>query len=977
MNRTLVLFSVLGFGGATVAHAYKEVPPPEKVVLPAAKSPAESMAAIKIPAGLEVELVAAEPLVRDPVDVAWSADGKMWVVEMADYPDGMDGAGQPGGRIRYLESTKSDGVYDRSTLFADGLNFPTSVLPWRDGVLVSAAPDLLFLRDTDGDGRADRREKIFTGFGEGNQQHRVNGLQWGLDGWLHMANGNSGGKVTFAKSPGAAVDIGQRDFRLQIDEGRIEGLSGQSQVGRNRDDWGNWFGCNNSNPIWHYALEEQYLRRNPHLVPPSSTVTVSNTPGASRVFPVSETLARFNDPNGFNHITSACGVMIYRDDGLGAEFAGNVFVCEPVHNLVHREIIRPVGATFVSRRASDEQNTEFFASADNWSRFVAVRTGPDGALYIVDMYRLVIEHPKWIPEAWQKQLGNLRAGDDQGRIYRVRPKGAVLRPVPRLDRSDAAGLVAALDTPNGTVRDLVQQQLVWRKDVAAEPALAAAVAGAKRPEARVQALATLDLMGALTPSVVERALHDPHPGVRRHALRISGRFSKTAPQLFNAIAAMTDDPEAGVRQQAAYALGEWTGPAAAAALGRLLRRDDDRFVRAAAMSSALPHAESLLAQLGANAAPDDPVLIDLAIATNNVPALGRILSAIAGAAVGTERMRRFAAFARVLDGLQRNNTSLAQLHPGTSAAASDPLAAGDQVFAAARKIAEDGKAPVAERVAAAQVLGRGRSLQNEDVQQLIALLTPQSPVELQLAAVTALGRINRPTIPTKLLARWNGYGRAVRTAVLDLIISRTNWANLLLDRVEADPAMRAEIDAGRQLALVRHSNGNLATRAAAIFNASLDANRQKVIDRYLGAVKSLSGNAKKGSGVFATMCSACHKFGDVPGRLIGPDIAAVKDRTPDYLVTHILDPNRAVEDRYVLYSAATQDGRTLAGMLTGEAGNSITFLGLDGAEQVILRSELTSLASTSRSLMPDGLEGAINEQSMTDLIAFLAGGGAQ
>ncbi|MDO8539078.1 MAG: HEAT repeat domain-containing protein [Opitutaceae bacterium] len=972
MNRSLVLLLVLGLGAAPAAYAYKEVPPPEKVVLPPAKSPAESMAAIKIPAGFELELVAAEPMVMDPTDVAWGPDGRLWVIEMADYPAGIDGQGKPGGRIRFLESTKSDGVYDKSTLFADGLNFPTSAVPWRDGVLVSGAPDLLFLRDTDGDGRADRTEKLFTGFGEGNQQHRVNGLQWGLDGWLHMANGNSGGKVSSSKSA-AVVDIGQRDFRISIEDGRIELLAGQSQVGRNRDDWGNWFGCNNSNPIWHYALQEHYLRRNPHLVAPSSTVTVSSTPGAAPVYPVSQTLARFNDPQGFNHITSACGVMIYRDELLGPDVAGNVFVCEPVHNLVHREVVRPSGVTFASQRAPGEQTSEFFASADHWSRFVAARTGPDGALYIVDMYRLVIEHPKWIPDAWQKQLGNLRAGDDQGRIYRVRRKGLALRSVPRLDRADAAGLVAALDTPNGTVRDLAQQQLVWRRDKSAVPALTLMALESKRPEARLQALTTLDLMGVVTPAVVERALRDAHPGVRRHAVRVSERFAGTAPSLLAGVVERAEDPDAMVRQQAAYTLGEWRQPAAATALAKLLRPDEDRFIRTAAMSSALPHAEALIAQLGATAAPDDPALIDLVVATNNVKALGRVLSAIAKAAEGTEWTKQFKALARVLDGLQRNNTSLTQLHPDGTAGSNDVLGGADGVFVTGRKVAGDRSGAVSERIAAVQILGRGRTRQTEDVQQLIALLTPQSPIELQLAVVSTLGRMNKPTIPTRLLAGWNGYGRAVRTAVLDLVMSRANWANLLLDQVESDASMRAEIDAGRRLALVQHSNAALATRAATIFNQGVDANRQKVIDQYLAAVKSLNGDPRKGAEVFTATCSACHKFGDVPGRLIGPDIAAVKDRTPDYLVTHILDPNRAVEDRYVLFSASTQDGRTLAGMLTGESGNSITFLGLDGAEQVILRSELRSLSSTSRSLMPDGLEGAIPEQAMADLIVFLAG----
>ena len=968
---------LVGLGTLGVAFAYKEVPPPAKVVLPPARSATESLAAIKVPDGLTLELVAAEPMVMDPIDVAWGADGRMWVVEMADYPLGIDGKGKPGGRIRFLESTRGDGRYDKSTLFADGLRAPTSVMPWRNGVLVTSVPDILYLEDTDGDGRADRREKVFTGLGEGNEQHLVNGLQWGLDGWLHMANGNSGGKIAFAKG-GPAIELGQRDFRIRPDDGAIELLAGASQYGRNRDDWGNWFGCNNSNPIWHFALEEHYLRRNPHLLPPSATISVASLPGAAPVFPRSATFARFNDPQGFNHFTSACGVMVYRDDLLGPDYAGNVFVCEPVHNLVHRELMRPVGTTFKGSRAPQEQTAEFLASADNWSRFSSVRAGPDGALYVVDMYRLVIEHPKWIPDAWQKELGDLRVGEKQGRIYRVRPKGVALRPVPRLAGATPTALVAALASPSGLVRDLAQQQLTWRQQKSAAPDLERLAASAALPQARAQALWTLRSLGVLSAEAVARALRDSDAGVRRQALRLSEVFSATHPELLAAIVTLGDDADAPLRQQLAYTLGEWKAPAAGIALAKLLRKDDDRFIRAAAMSSALLHAETLIAQLGADGHGADPLVIEIAAATGNSKALAGILAEIARASrsVG-DGASALGALAQLLDWLQRSNKSLGQLQ---SAAGGDvtkeSLAAVDGVFATARLVASDSAAPAERRIAAVKVLGRGRVRQNEDVDLMASLLSPQSPVDLQLAVVVALGRFNRPNVPEKLLAGWSGYGGPVRAAVLDAMLSRPAWAQVLLDRVEAEPSILPLIEPGRRIALMQNSNAKLAERAAAIFNAGVDANRQKIIDRYLNAGRSLQGDPAKGAAIFANVCSACHKFGEIPGRAVGPDLAVVKDRTADYLVTHILDPNRAIEERYVLYMITAQDGRTLAGMLAGESGNSITLLGLDGVEQVILRSDVRSLVSTTRSLMPDGLEATINEQAMADLVAFLARGDA-
>jgi putative heme-binding domain-containing protein len=605
-----------------------------------------------------------------------------------------------------------------------------------------------------------------------------------------------------------------------------------------------------------------------------------------------------------------------------------------------------------------------------------VRPGPDGALYLTDMYRLVIEHPKWIPDAWQKQLGNLRAGENEGRIYRVRPKGVALRPTAPLDGADTKMLIAALESPSGTTRDLAQQQLTWRGDKAATSELERLVVSSTRPQTRAQALWTLQTTGALSASVVKRALGDAHAGVRRQAVRLTEGFANREADLLPALTALTQDSDLTVRQQLAYTLGEWKDPAAGVALAKLLRSTEDRFVRAAAMSSALPHAETLIAQLSAGGRSDDPLVIEIAAVTENAKALASILTRISARATG-DSAQQFGALALLLDWLQRNNKTLAQLQSAASGETMTlALQSTDEVFAAARKVASDSNASIAKRTAAVKLLGRGRSKQSDDFELLVGLLTPQSPVDLQLAAVSAIGRINRANVAERLLAGWEGYSRSVRTAVLDLVTSRPAWAQVLLDRVEKDPTLLAQIEPGRRVALTQNSNAKLAERATAIFSAAMDQNRQKVIDRYLAAVATTAGDRTKGAQVFSNICSACHKFGDIAGRLIGPDIASVKDRSPGYLVTHILDPNRAVEDRYILYTAATQDGRSLAGMMAGESGNSITLVGLDGAEQMILRSELRSLASTGRSLMPDGLEAAITEQAMADLIAFLGANAA-
>jgi len=967
-----LLALVAAFGAPAVVFAYKQVAPPANLVLPEPRSPAESLAAIKMSAGFEVELVAAEPMVLDPIDFSWGPDGRMWVVEMADYPKGLDGKGQPGGRIRVLESTRGDGRFDRSTLFADGLKAPTSVMPWRGGVLVTSVPNVLFLEDTDGDGRADRTTVIYRGLAIGNEQHLSNSLQWSLDGWVHLANGETGGKIT-ATQTGRTLEVGRRDFRIEPDSGGIEVLLGNSQFGRTRDDWGNWFGCNNSNPLWHYALEERYMRRNAHLVPPNAIVSVGASVGSARIYPASATFARFNDSHALNHFTSACAAAIFRDDGLGAGVAGNIFVCEPVHNLVHREIVRPVGASFVGERAATERESEFLASADLWSRFTAARAGPDGALYVADMYRLVIEHPDWIPAEWQQRIGDLRAGADKGRIYRVRQKGMPLRPVPRLDRADAAGLVAALESPSGIVRDLAQQQLAWRKERGAVAGIERLAAESARPETRGQALWCLQVMGELRPAVVARALGDAHAGVRRQAMRLSEEFAASAPELLTPIIAAAADADAGVRLQAAYTLGEWKTEAAGEALARLLLGERDRFVKAAALSSALPHAATLMAALQRDGQADESLLIEVATVTENAKALASLLEAIVRRRGAGEMTGALSALGQLLDWLHRNNKTLAQLERSADETMRRALADTDELFAAARRIAVNGTAPGAERVAAVRILGRNRTQQKEDFELVAGLLEPRVPADVQVAAVATLARMNRPEVPARALAGWHSYGPAVRTAVIELVTSRLAWSHVLLDRVEADPTMLPQIDPAQKQRMTHHIDAKLSVRATRVFQAGMDPNRQAEIDRMLSALGNRRGDAAKGAAVFAANCLACHAFGATAGGLIGPDIAVVKDRSAPYLVTHILDPNRAVVDRYMLYAATLLDGRSLAGMLVTEASNSLTLRGLDGAEHVIFRNELRLLVSSGRSLMPEGLEAALPPQAMADLIAYLAG----
>jgi putative membrane-bound dehydrogenase-like protein len=940
-----------------------------KDVEPQALSPKASLRSIRPRPGFKVELMAAEPLVQDPIAFAWGADGKFWVVEMGTYP-----FGKPAGRIKYLEKAANEAAYGKATLFLDGLAYPTGVMPWGKGVLVTCAPEIFYAEDTDGDGKADRKVVLFSGFVPGNPQHRVNTLAWGLDNWIYGANGDSGGVIKSEKT-GKSVSISGRDFRFKPDDGRFEPQTGQTQFGRSRDDWGNWFGCNNSNPMYHFVLGDHYLRRNPHVTAPNPRVPVSIWPGVAPVFPISRTLPRFNDPHTANHFTSACSAIVYRDELFGPGYAGNTFVSEPVHNLIHREIMAARGVTFTSRRAADEQQSEFLASSDNWFRPTSIQTGPDGALWVADMYRHVIEHPEWIPLEWQKKL-DLHAGHDKGRIYRIYPIDKKPRPIPRLDTLDAAGLAAALDSPNGWQRDMAQQLLVRRKDKSTMPLLAKTVRAASRPLARLHALCTLDGLGGLDEQLLESALKDAHPGMRRHAVRLCERFLARSPRLQAAVAAMTTDADPLVRMQLAYSLGAWRDSRAGALLADLARQDYSEPYQLAAIMSSVNRTNlgSLMTGMvrpGAELPPGFVLekLLILANAFNDREGLASLLEAIARPRDGRYDPAQFAVLAGLLDALDRQNSSLARLRsePGEKMKSAIENLAG--LFTAARRIVTDSKSSRPAQVQAMAILGRGLDGQNDDLRILGDRLVPQAPYEIQAAAVASLGRLKRPEVASLLLEHWKGFAPGLRAMALDVLLSRPDWTRAMLDAVARGGILPMEMDAARRQRLLDHKQADIRARAARLLAETVNADRRKVVASYLAQVKE-EGDPAIGAKIFTKTCAACHQLGGI-GQQVGPDLASVPDKSTPALLNAILDPNQAVEARYVNYTAVTKNGLSLGGLLAAETGTSITLAGPDGKKQVLLRSDLEELASTGKSVMPEGLEKDLSPADMTHLLAFI------
>jgi putative heme-binding domain-containing protein len=528
---------------------------------------------------------------------------------------------------------------------------------------------------------------------------------------------------------------------------------------------------------------------------------------------------------------------------------------------------------------------------------------------------------------------------------------------------------------------MAQQLLIRRQDSAALPLLEKQALESNRPLCRLHALCTLDGLDALKPALLERALRDAHPGVRRHAVRLCESRLARAPQLGTVMIGLLDDTDPQVQMQLAYTLGAWDDPQAGTALGRLaLQAAPDRFLVAAALSSVnKKNLDSLLLTVFASGQGTPPPaaltenLLRLAKALGDAKTFATLLRKVTNPVNGRYAAWQFAALAGLLDALDQGNDSLAKLEQRGDEELKAAVRQLGKLFAAARAIVSDAQAPLAERLQALRLLGRGPDRRQEDLAALAGLLVPQTAEEMQSGIVAGLGRLRDPSVPQLLLRGWKGYSPALRSQVLDILLARQDWLRPLLDALERKQLLAFEIDAARRQRLLQHKTSGVRDRAATLLAGGVNPDRQKVIDAYQAVLK-LKGDASRGRQIFTKNCASCHLLGGV-GHQVGPDLASVGDKSSGGLLTAVLDPNRSVEARYINYTAVTKNGLTLTGVLASETGNSITLLGPDGKQQVILRTDLEELVSSNKSAMPEGLEKDLQPQDLADLFAFIRSNG--
>ena len=935
----------------------------------------------------EVQIVATEPLIRDPAAIDIDEIGRMYVCELPEY-NAYAATDNPNekGAVKRLVDTNGDGRYDKATLFVKDIDYPTAIICWDNGVFIGSAPDIFYCKDTNGDGIADIRKKILTGFGSdlAGEAH-LNSFRWGVDNRIHISTNLSGGNVRLANATQSTA-VSTRGRGIILDPRDLSGFeltSGAGQHGMSMDNWGRKFVCSNSVPAQMLMLDDRYLARNPYLASPNLAVDIAPDGKHTELFRISpaepwrelRTMLRRtkqfrgSDEGGkpFGFFTGATGITIYRGDAWPEQFHGNLIVGDVANNLIYRAILKPKGLELVAQRA--DVGKEFIASRDLWFRPVQFANAPDGTLYAIDISRELIEGAAFLPPEFMKYLDPL-SGSKQGRIYRIAPRDFSTPPTPNLGELTTPELVSLLDHTNGWHRDTASRLIYQRQDSSAVSGLRQLVQYGETAAGRFTALYALQGLAALDESSVLAALMDSAAIVRVHALRVSESLASQSVAITNHLSNMTTDLNIQVRYQLAFSLGAVQGQTRNQALTQLVLSNHQNKWLSVAISSSLFQGAGFVFQ---KLSTEDAFLKSTT---------GQQFILTLATQIGTrQRADELAAVLQSLNNIQQRDTTLApkimealvkniageqrtKLLATTGENAAMVL---QQLIVESLSIAQSSKESPEKRAAAIRSLQLATFDDSKSI--MLKLLKLTEPFEVRAAVIETLGFYTHNQAAEILITNWRSLSPSLRSRAAETLLSRANWVTLFLDAVEAGSIARGEIDPARIQLLKAHPDKNIAQRVAQIFLSSPSGARLAVIKEYQSSL-STKGDISQGKEIFKKVCSACHRLENV-GTSVGADLNGIRNRGLPAVMLNILDPNREVKPKYLTYVLVDVKGRSTTGMITAENANSITLQKPDGTSTTILRTEMEVLQSTGLSFMPEGLEKQVNKQQMADLLSYL------
>ncbi len=977
-----------------------------------------------------LNLVASEPLVEKVISLDWAPNGKLWVAETPEYPGGRTinekdkpifparardpenaGASQEHrparDKISWLEDSNHDGRMDKKHIFYEGLERVTSFVFYKDGVIVEQAPDILWLRDTDGDGKADKVEKLYTGFGTSDTHSVVNNMRWGYDGWIYSAIGYSAGNP---KSGDGTRDFGRVTagvIRFKPDGSAVEQIASGSC-----NTWGFDFGPD-AEMFYSTATCGEHLL---HVVMPEKVIARGNIGNirASAVLPDHQKVAPLVHPTRQPYLqidwvgmfTAAAGACRYNGGAWPEPWNNSIFIHEPTVCLVHNDMLNPQGTTYVARKESGREDTEFLASADIWFRPIHSRVGPDGALYVVDFYNQAAVHNDTRGPAHGAHNAATRPDRDHhfARIWRIQHKQAKKINQLTLDEKNPAAWLNALSSENGWLRMTSHRLLNERGGQAEGPALAKLLKNQRaNPVTRMHAMYALENINRLDGALVSTALNDPDSIVRKNVLRVISERSSSAPLTASMVQKLLKDPDPRVQLNTLIALGaNANGDAAMVAESVVAAWPTfkDRYLQSAAVGCAAMN----------------PILYAEAALRANEPAdfldfIGHVTRLVANKkdpSLTAGLIERLARQSEQADALKQGaletlasklptdlvvpwtpalqsafSTLLKASRPGVAASALPLIARWDSdgtltpelkpLVAQLQARLNDSSLSDEQRGTVVVNLVGVRNLDPRIVPAVAALLGSQVSPAFQTKVLEALGTTRESITGSELIAAYSRVPAELQDAVFGQLIKRAEWS-LALVQAMSDKKVDARIIGPANLHRLRtHSDSAVAARANTVIDELRGpAQKQKdaLITQLRPIVEKPGGNLENGHKLFTANCSLCHIF-KKEGRDLAPNLTGMGAHGAGELLVHIVDPNRLVEPNFYTTSIETKDEVSYDGIIARENKAELVLRNASG-DFSLRKDDIKSRRATGLSLMPEGYE-ALGGEGLRDLLAYICG----